>query len=215
MRASTIAALALGIAAASHAQAPPPSGAQPQQPLQILVYTPQGQPMALTLVPAAPPAAPSALRKLIEDTPDRIVVVRHSPQPTISLSGGGTLEIESLGVFEPGYEEQRLFGIRIVVNREEVPVNERTFYFEPRDVDPLVRALDLIETIAGTPSSHATDAEFHMAEGFGFGLRNANGKSERIVRASRGEVFRFGLAPDGLVRLRGALEAARAGIFGS
>jgi hypothetical protein len=214
MKSGTIAALMLAVAAASHAQAPP-SAAQPQQPLQILVYTPQGQPMALTLVPAAPPAAPSPLRKLIEDTPDRVVVVRHTPQPSIPLTGGGALEIESLGVFEPGYEEQRLFGIRVVVNRDELPPGERTFYFEPRDVDPLVRALDLIETIAGTPSPNATDAEFHMAQGFGFGLRSAHGKSERIVRASRGAVFRFGLAPDGLVRLRNALEAARAGIFGS
>jgi hypothetical protein len=171
--------------------------------------------MALTPYPAPPNIVRSPLRTLIEDTPDRVVVVRHSPQPPIPLSGGGRLEIDSLGVFEPGYEEQRLFGIRIVVNRDELPANERTFYFEPRDVDPLVRALDLIETIAGTPSAHATDAEFHMAEGFGFGLRSASGKSERIVRASRGELFRFGLAPDGLVRLRGALEAARAGIFGS
>ncbi|HEU4428241.1 MAG TPA: hypothetical protein VFT98_05775 [Myxococcota bacterium] len=214
MRAHAIAALVIGLAVASHAQTPS-GGAQPQQPLQILVYTPQGQPMALTLVPAAPPAAPSPLRKLIEETPDRVVVIRHTPQPAIPLTGGGSLEIESLGVFEPGYEEQRLFGIRIVVNRDELPANERTFYFEPRDVDPLVRALDLIETIAGTPSPHATDAEFHMAEGFGFGLRSANGKSERIVRASRGELVRFGLAADGLARLRSALEAARAGIFGS
>jgi hypothetical protein len=170
--------------------------------------------MALTPYPAPPSVVRSPLRMLIEDTPDRIVVVRHSPQPSIPLTGGGALEIASLGVFEPGYEEQRLFGIRLVVQREEIPLNERTFYFEPRDVDPLVRALDLIETIAATPSANATDAEFHMLEGFGFGLRSANGKSERIVRASRGEIFRIGLPPDGLTRLRAALEAARVGIFG-
>ena len=50
----TTVALALGIAAASHAQSAATS-AQPQAPpIQILVYTPQGQPMALTPYPAPP-----------------------------------------------------------------------------------------------------------------------------------------------------------------
>jgi hypothetical protein len=209
----TIAALALGIASTSHAQSA--TSAQPQQPpIQILVYTPQGQPMALTPYPAPPAVLRGPLRMLIEDTPNRVVVVRHAAQPPIPLQGGGTLEIESIGVFEPGYEQQRLFGIRITVNRPEVPETERRFYLEPRDVDPITRSIDAIEQIAASASQNATDAEFHLPEGFGVGFRTVGGRSERTLRASRGELFRFVLPADGLVRVRDALEAARAGIFG-
>jgi hypothetical protein len=209
----TIAALALGVAAASHGQAA--SGAQaPAAPFQILVYTPQGQPMTLTPHPAPAAAQRNALRRLIEDTPNRVVVVRSAPQAGISLEGGGTLEIESIGVFEPGYEPQRLFGIRVTVNRPELPAAERTFYLEPRDIDPLVRAIEAIEAIAASAPQNTTDAEFHLLEGLGVGARTKSGHSERSVRASRGEPRRFTLPSDGLVRVRDALEAARAGIFG-
>ncbi len=215
MRSWTIAAaLALGSAAAAHAQSA--SSAQPQQPpIQILVYTPQGQPMALTPYPAPPAVLRGPLRMLIEDTPGRVVVVRHAGQPTLPLGGGGTLRIESIGVFEPGYEQQRLFGVRVVVDRTEVPESERTFYLEPRDVDPIVRAIDALEQIAASVKQNATDAEFHLPEGLGVGFRTVGGRGERFVRASRGEaVFRFALPDDGLVRVRDALEAARQGIFG-
>jgi hypothetical protein len=139
--------------------------------------------------------------------------VRHAPQPAIPLQGGGALQIESIGVFEPGYEEQRLFGIRVTVDRAEVPETERAFYLEPRDVDPVVRAIDAIEQMM-TSAQNATDAEFHLPEGFGVGVRTLGGRVERTVRASRGEVFHFVLPADGLVRVRDALEAARRGIFG-
>ncbi len=208
------AALLLAIAAATHAQTPASSAGSQQPPIQILVYTPQGQPMALTPYPAPPAVLRGALRILVEDTPNRVVVVRHAPQPTIPLQGGGTLEIESIGVFEPGYEQQRLFGIRITLNRAEVPETERTFYLEPRDVDPITRAIDTIEQIAASASQNATDAEFHLPEGFGIGYRTVNGRAERTLRANRGALFRFVLPADGLVRVRSALEAARAGIFG-
>jgi hypothetical protein len=117
-------------------------------------------------------------------------------------------------VFEPGYEEQRLFGIRVTLSRPELPESERTFYLEPRDVDPLARAIDSLERIAAAAQHNATDAEFHLPEGFGVGFRTVNGRVERVVRASRGELMRFALPADGLTRLRDALEAARRGIFG-
>lgn len=214
MKTATLAALTLGLAAAAHAQSATTSARPQQGPLQILVYTPQGQPMALTPYPAPPAVQRNALRMLIEDTPDRVVVVRHAPQAAIPLEGGGALEIESIGVFEPGYEQQRLFGIRLRVNRPEVPEAERTFYLEPREVDPLARALDAIEQIAASPAQNATDVEFHLSEGFGVGYRTVSGRTERTVRASRGALFRFVLPVDGLVHLRDALEAARRGIFG-
>jgi hypothetical protein len=206
-------ALVVGLASASRAQSVP--SAQPQQPpIQILVYTPQGQPMALTPYPAPPAVQRGPLRTLIEDLPDRVVVVRHAAQPSIPLQGGGALEIESIGVFEPGYEQERLFGIRITVNRPELPEAERTFYLEPRDVDPLSRAIDALEQVAASATQNATDAEFHLTEGFGVGFRMQGGRTERIVRASRGEPMRFVLPSDGLVRVRDAVEAARRGIFG-
>jgi len=210
---SSALALALGLAAASHAQSA--TSGQPQQPpIQILVYTPQGQPMALTPYPAPPAVQRGPLRTLIEDMSGRVVVVRHAAQPAIPLQGGGALEIESIGVFEPGYEQQRLFGIRITVNRPELPEAERTFYLEPRDVDPLSRAIDALEQVAASATQNATDAEFHMAEGFGVGFRMQGGRTERTVLASRGEPMRFVLPNDGLVRVRDAIEAARRGIFG-
>ena len=210
----TIAAFvfSLGSAAASHAQAPAPVPAPAAAP-QILVYTPQGQPMALTPYPVPPEVQRSALRVLIEDTPGRIVVVRHASQKAIPLTGGGALEIESIGVFEPGYEEQRLFGIRVTVNRAELPGPERTFYLEPREVDPLVQAIHVIEEVLKTPTANATDVEFHLTEGLGFGYRTRSGRGERYLRASRGETFRVPLAADGLTQLSAALEGARAGLF--
>jgi hypothetical protein len=211
---SIAAALALGIAAASHAQSSASSAPPQQAPIQILVYTPQGQPMALTPYPAPPAVQRGPLRILIEDLPDRVVVVRHAAQPAIPLQGGGALEIESIGAFEPGYEQQRLFGIRITVNRAELPEAERTFYLEPRDVDPLTRAIDALEQVAASATQNATDAEFHLPEGFGVGFRMVGGRTERTVRASRGEPMRFVLPSDGLVRVRDAVEAARRGIFG-
>jgi hypothetical protein len=207
------ATLALGIAAAAAAQ-PATSAAPPQPPLQILVYTPQGQPMALTPFPAPPAIHRGPLRVLIEDTPGRVVVVRHASQPAIPLQGGGTLEVDSIGVFEPGYEQQRLFGIRIRLNRDEVPEHERAFYLEPRDVDPIARAVEAIEEIATSTKQNATDAEFFLPEGFGVGYRTVSGRAERTVRVSRGNLFRFVLPADGLRRVRDALEAARKGIFG-
>jgi hypothetical protein len=210
----TIAALALGIASASYAQSSATSAAPQQPPIQILVYTPQGQPMALTPYPAPAAVQRGPLRTLIEDTPERVVVVRHAAQPAIPLEGGGALEIESIGVFEPGYEQQRLFGIRITVSRAELPPAERTFYLEPRDVDPLSRAIDALEQIAAAATQNPTDAEFHLPEGLGVGFRSVSGRTERIVRASRGDTLRFVLPSDGLVRFRDALEAARRGIFG-
>jgi hypothetical protein len=216
MRSWTIAAaLALCSAAAAHAQSASSAQAQQQAPFQILVYTPQGQPMALTPYPAPPSVVRGPLRMLIEDTPGRVVIVRRAAQPAIPLGEGGALRIESIGVFEPGYEQQRLFGIRVVVDRPEVPENERTFYLEPRDVDPIVRAIDALEQIAASVKQNATDAEFHVPEGLGVGFRTVDGRGERLVRASRGEtVFRFALPADGLVRVRDSLEAARQGIFG-
>ena len=202
-----------GMATAASAQSA--SSGQPQQPpIQILVYTPQGQPMALTPYPAPPAMVHSPLRTLIEDTPNRVVVVRHAPQPAIPLEGGGTLEIESIGVFEPGYEQQRLFGIRVTLNRPELPEAERRFYLEPRDVDPMARAIDAIEAIAASPSPNATDAEFSIPEGLGVGFRSVGSRRERTLRAGRGELHRFVLPADGLLRVRDALEAARKGIFG-
>jgi hypothetical protein len=170
--------------------------------------------MALTPHPAPPELQRGPLRTLIEDSPNRVVVVRHAQQATIPLTGGGSVEIESIGVFEPGYEEQRLFGIRVTLSRPELPESERTFYLEPRDVDPLARAIDSLERIAAAAQHNATDAEFHLPEGFGVGFRTVNGRVERVVRASRGELMRFALPADGLTRLRDALEAARRGIFG-
>ena len=214
MRKRSIAALALslGSAAASHAQAPTPLSGQSAPP-QILVYTPQGQPMALTPYPVPPEVQRSALRVLIEDTPGRIVVVRHAAQPSIPLGGGGALQLESIGVFEPGYEEQRLFGIRLTVNRPELPETERTFYLEPREVDPLVQAIRVIEEVIATRSANATDVEFHLNEGIGFGYRTRDGRGERYLRMSRGETLRVPLAADGLTLLSAALEAARGGLF--
>jgi hypothetical protein len=216
MRARQIAAAlacAALIASALPAQTPPSAQTQ-SPPLQILVYTPQGQPMALTPYPAPPAVQRNALRMLIEDTPNRVVVLRHAPQPAIQLQGGGALEIESIGVFEPGFEQQRLFGIRVTLNREELPENERTFYLEPRDVDPIVRAIEMLEQVAASAAENATDAEFHLPEGIGLGFRTVGGRIERTVRASRGKLVRFVLPADGLTRLRAALEAARQGIFG-
>jgi hypothetical protein len=214
MTTQKLAALALGLLAAPTPAAAQTSAPPQAPPIQILVYTPQGQPMALTPYPAPPAIQRSPLRTLIEDTPGRVVVVRHAPQPAIPLQGGGTLEIESIGAFEPGYEEQRLFGIRLTLNRPELPEDERTFYLEPRDVDPISRALDAIEQVAASVSPNATDAEFHVPEGIGFGFRTVGGKGERVVRASRGALRRFVLPGDGLARVKDALEAARAGIFG-
>ena len=212
-----VAALVLG-AASLHAERAHAQGAAPappqSPPIQILVYTPQGQPMALTPYPAPPAIQRGPLRMLIEDTPNRVVVVRHAAQPAIPLEGGGTLEIESIGVFEPGYEQQRLFGIRITLNRAELPEAERTFYLEPRDVDPLAQAITSLERIAASATQNATDAEFHFPEGFGLGFRTVNGRVERLVRAGRGETRRFVLPGDGLTRVRDAVEAARQGIFG-
>ncbi len=214
MMKGTIAALLIGVGVATHAQSPQGAGAPQQPPLQILVYTPQGQPMALTPYPAPAAVHRSALRVMIEDTPNRVVVVRHAAQPTIALAGGRTLEIESIGAFEPGYEPQRLFGIRVTLNCPELSETERVFYLEPRDVDPLTRAIDAIEEVARATSQNATDAEFHLPEGLGVGFRTVNGHGERTLRASRGALHRFALPSDGLLRLRAALEAARAGIFG-
>lgn len=210
---ATAAALALALAAAASAQTPPPGSGQ-APPAQILVRTPQGQPMVLTPYPAPPVVQEGPLRKLIERSPNRVVVVRHKAQAAIPLQGGGALEIESIGVFEPGYEQHRLFGIRITVNRSELPENERTFYLEPRDVDPLTQAIETLERIAGASKQNATDAEFHVSEGFGLGFRTVDGRLERIVRAGRGDLVRFVLPADGLTRVRDALEAARRGIFG-
>lgn len=217
MTTRTAAALACAATLALAAAAPgqTPSAGQPQPaPIQILVYTPQGQPMALTPYPAPPAVQTGPLRTLIENTPGRVIVVRHAEQPAIPLQGGGALEIASIGVFEPGYEQERLFGIRLRVNRSELPENERTFYLEPRDVDPVARAVDALEGIAGSATQNATDAEFFLSEGFGLGFRTVNGRIERVLRASRGEPMRFVLPADGLVRVRDALEAARKGIFG-
>jgi hypothetical protein len=214
MRIATSAALALGLAAAAHGQTPGAAPAPQSPPVQILVYTPQGQPMALTPYPAPPAVQRGPLRILIEDAPNRVVVVRHAPQPAIPLDGGGALEIESIGVFEPGYEQQRLFGIRVTLRRTDLPEAERTFYLEPRDVDPLAQAIDALEGIAASSVNNATDAEFHLPEGFGVGFRTVDGRIERVVRASRGELRRFVIPNDGLVRVRDALEAARRGIFG-
>jgi hypothetical protein len=211
MRIEALAAALLALASSVHAQTPAPGGAQTPQ---ILVYTPQGRPMALTPHPAPPELQRGPLRTLIEDSPNRVVVVRHAQQATIPLTGGGSVEIESIGVFEPGYEEQRLFGIRLTLSRPELPESERTFYLEPRDVDPLARAIDSLERIAASSQHNATDAEFHLPEGFGVGFRTVNGRVERVVRASRGELMRFALPADGLTRLRDALETARRGIFG-
>jgi hypothetical protein len=210
MRIEALAA-ALALASSAHAQTPPPGGAQSPQ---ILVYTPQGRPMALTPHPVPPAVGHGPLRTLIEDSPNRVVVVRHAPQPSIPLPGGGSLEIDSIGVFEPGYEEQRLFGIRVTLNRSELPASERTFYLEPRDVDPLAQAIESLERIAAASKHNATDAEFHLPVGFGVGFRTVDGRLERVVRASRGQLMRFALPADGLTRLRNALEAARRGIFG-
>jgi hypothetical protein len=209
-------AIGLCITTGARAQtaAPTPAGSPAPPPLQILVYTPQGQPMALTPYPAPPAVQVHPLRQMIEHTPDRVVVVRHAAQPAIALVGGGALEIESLGVFEPGFEEKRLFGIRLTVNRPEIPENERTFYLEPRDVDGLTRTIAVIEDVIASGGRNATDVEYFTPDGFGFGYRTRAGKGERYLRASRGEIFRAPLAADGLTRLRDALEAARAGIFG-
>jgi hypothetical protein len=211
-RQAIAAALALGLAAAAQAQSAP-AGSQ-AAPLEILVYTPQGQPMALTPVPAPLSVQRGPLRALIEDSIGKVVVVRHSAQPAIPLQGGGALLVESIAVFEPGYEQQRLFGIRVTVGRPELPESERAFYLEPRDVDSVSHAVDALEGVAGSAVNNATDAEFQLPEGLGFGFRTVNGHLERVVRASRGSTQRFVLPADGLTRVRDALEAARQNIFG-
>jgi hypothetical protein len=191
------AALALGCAAAALGQTPA-VGAGPGRGAQD----------------ARIGTTPSALRTLIEQSPSRLVVVRRAAQPPIPLEGGGALEIESIAAFEPGFEHQRLFGIRVTVNRPELPEHERRFYLEPRDVDPLARAVDTLEQVVASAKHNATDAEFFLPEGFGVGVRSVGGRVERVVRASRGKPRRFVLPGDGLVRVRDALEAARDGIFG-
>ncbi len=209
-----LAFLGLWLAAAAGAQTPPSSSVTQQMP-QILVLSPQGQTLALTPVPPPPEAQRNRLRVLIEDEQGRVIVVRRAPQPPLPLAGGGQLEIHPLSVFEPGFEEQRLLGIRFVVERPELPEAERSSYLELHEVEPLLQAIRIVEEVIATPANrHETDAEYHGLEGFGVGYRTVAGRGERYVRAGRKTIVRVPVAADGLIRLRDALEAARAGLFG-
>jgi hypothetical protein len=216
MTRTPLAALALALAASAHAQTPgnPSAGGRPQVP-QILVLTAQGQTMALTPVPAPPEAQSNRLRVFVEQEQGRVVVVRRAPQPPLAFTGGGQLEIEPMSAFEPGYEEQRLLGIRLVVKRPELPEPEQTYYLELHEVDPLLEAIRAVEEVIATPpSGNETDVEYHGLEGFGVGYRTVAGGGERYVRAGRRTIVRAPLAADGLLRLRDGLERARTALFG-
>lgn len=208
----TTLALLLALAASAHAQSS--GSARPQVP-QILVLTPLGQTMALTPVPAPPGALSNRLRMLVEEEQGKLVVVRRAPLPPLPLTGGGQLEIQPMSAFEPGHEEQRLLGVRIVLNRTELPEPERTYYLELHEVEPLLQAIRMLEEVIATPpSGNETDAEYRGLEGFGVGFRTVAGRGERYVRAGRATIVRLPIAADGLTRLGEALERARVGLFG-
>ena len=207
--------LGLGLAAAARAQTPAPAAASPQQPMQILVLTPQGQTLALSPVPPPPEAQRSPLRTLIEDQAGKVVVVRRAPLPPLPLAGGGQLEIHTLAAFEPGFEQQRVFGLRIAVNRPDFPESERMHYLEIHEVEPLLRAIDLVESTIATPrSGNETDVEYHGLEGFGVGYRTVAGRGERYVRSGHKTILRAPIGADGLTKLRDQLERARNSLFG-
>ncbi len=164
--------------------------------------------------PLAPVRAPSPLRALLED-PGKLVVVRRAPLAPLPLEGGGSLVIQGLSVFEPGYEERRLLGVRVDVLGVGLSDAEASHFLELQEVEPLLQAIRLLEEVIATPSQNPTDAEYHGREGFGVGYRTVDGKGERYVRAGREHVVRARLQSDGLARLRGALEGAASGLFGS
>jgi hypothetical protein len=164
--------------------------------------------------PAPPPArAPSHLRALLEDE-GKLVVVRRAPMAPLALEGGGKLVIQGISVFEPGFEERRLLGVRIDALGVGLPDAEQTHYLELQEVEPLLQAIRLLEDVIATPSQNPTDAEYHGREGFGVGYRTVDGRGERYVRAGREHVVRARLRPDGLASLRAAIEGASKALFG-
>lgn len=167
---------------------------------------------------STPPPAPttSTLRQLIEQ-PDRVVVRRRHTLPEIGLEGGARLEVSAVGAFEPGYEEQRVLGLRVELKHAGLSGDQGVFYLDVHEVEGLLHAISMLQQVAANQQQGlTTEAAFHTLEGFGVGLVLRNGKPSYYVEAipaANAERVQVGLSPEAFLRLREEVDEARHRLF--
>jgi hypothetical protein len=180
--------------AAGQAAAPPPAGGTAPAPVLV-------------------PPTTSALRQLIEQ-PGRVVVRRRHPLPAIGLEGHARLRISAVGAFEPGYEEQRILGLRIDLDGAGLSETDRTFYLDIHEVESLLHAITLIQQVVADQQAGLTsEAAFHTIEGFGLGVVLQDGKPSYYVEGMRTAPVLVGLSAAAFTRMREEIDEARHRLF--
>jgi len=146
---------------------------------------------------------------------DRLIIERIHRQPTLSLAGGASLEMEAVVAFEPARLEERMLGIRIRVEGTSLRGRAAITHLDLREVEELVRAIDLMdELLANEPG----DAEVrHISrDGFGVVATRKEGRitfSVRLYGAPDGEPVEAPVDAATLAVLRGQLEDSRLHLF--
>lgn len=164
-------------------------------------------------VPVPPPPTSSALRQLIEQ-PGRVVVRRRHTLPAIGLDGHARLRVSAVGAFEPGYEEQRILGLRIDLEGAGLSESDGTFYLDIHEVESLLHAITLIQQVVADQRAGLTsEAAFHTIEGFGLGVVLRGGKPSYYVEGIRTTPVKVGLSAAAFTRLREEVDEARHRLF--
>ncbi len=175
--------------------------AQPVHPPPTEIPLPQPQPTM------------SELRRFLEQT-GRVLVTRQSPQPSIPIQGGGSLMVSGIGAFEPGYESQRLLGLRVDLDAAELEPEERVAYLDLHEVETLLGGMASLELVA-SEGGRGLETEAHIVgvEGFGLGVWVKEGKVRYQVRVGRDARVLGRLTAGHFATLREHIERARDRLF--
>jgi len=160
--------------------------------------------------PPPPPVPGSVLGNLVQND-SLLVVTRRRPLPTIALSGG-TLIVNAVGAFEPGFEQKRLLGLRVDLHPKKGPTT--LVYMDLREVDDLVRAMGTLqEVVSDAVAGLITEADYATKEGLAVGVAVDDHGPRHYVRFGEEEPVYWKMSAQAFAKLRKQLDQARSALF--
>jgi hypothetical protein len=193
----------------------PGTGSDAQHNIEVIQLG-RPDPAPPPLLPPPPSPFPTQIESYLE-APGRLLVERRSSLDRIPLSGGATLRLEPLVVFEPGHEEERMLGIRMHVESDSVSGRDAVVYLDLPEIENLIRAIDLIPTLfemETAPPSGEIEAQHETLDGLVVSAIQRGNTVRRRVQIEREQSnAEFGIDEGGLATLREQLDASRRFLF--
>jgi hypothetical protein len=186
----------------------------------LLAVPADGQDATPLLEASLPDAADGAGETELErylDQRDRLVVERLQRQPPLALGGGVALEVEAVIAFEPARLQERMLGIRVRLTGTDLSGEAALTHLDLREVEELVRAIDLMDELIATQSEESDAEVRHVSrDGLGIVATRTAGVSRFAIRLygePDTDPHEVAVPHETLVALKGHLERSRSYLF--